>query len=574
MVIFGHSVAFTQNFRMAQKGEVDPIVQELYMLGFQRQWVDYALKINAGKGEPALEWLLSDKYESAVKAHEAKQAKAVQGRVSYARTSDKIKIQADERKVEIRAIPSAPPPPPFNPAFVVSQQSPKVSFKELSNMPEQPRIGSALSGNAGPPPLRRTKTARNKPSFVSDLVAPSKKRVNIRVGMPVLVFSQSAQDWIPGRIDKVQEDLIRIVYGECQKWLPKISKVWRQMFVEIGEGEEKQQKQITESMKKVLRPREPSGARYRKSMKDYEVTFEKGNPDFDVISDIKGMHTYVGKIRSKATRRKIKEGSQIMVVQNIAVQGMKSTQVLELLAKCVLGDSLRITFRFVDSPVFHSLYPSKEEQDYEVVFTESFLGLELMPKTKDGINAVVKKRHSELAKTAVTKNSYITSVNNKWVCNEEYNTIKELLKDALTLPPTIITFRAPLARAYAQNERGLLLVKVVAALNLKSQANYAQVLVGETRLSTRSRSKNNNVEWQEKLGFKNFRPKIGKTATVYVYETRALLGDNMVGSCEYELPTRFSSMKRDTVELRDQKDDVTGLVVLQTIVKPNARWGK
>jgi len=261
-----------------------------------------------------------------------------------------------------------------------------------------------------------------------------------------------------------------------------------------------------------------------------------------------------------------------MVVQQTLVQGMKSHDVLMLLAKCVIGHPLRIIFRLVDKPVFHSLYPGNEEQDYEVVFTESFLGLELGAQTRDGKNALVQERHSELAKQAVTQNSYITSINTKWVNNEEYATIREILKDALKSPPTVITFRAPIAKAFAQNERGTLLVKVVAGLNLISTANYAQVVVGETKLNTRSRKKSNNVEWQEKLAFKNYRPSLGKTAVVNVFETKAMMGDSLVGTCEFELPTRFSCMSRENLDLKSKKGKLTGLIVLQTIVNPNPRW--
>jgi len=401
-------------------------------------------------------------------------------------------------------------------------------------------------------------------------LAPSKKSIRVKVGMPVLVFSQTAQDWIPGRIDKLQDDLIRIIYGESQKWLPKVSKVWRPMFLDAGEGEEKKI-EISDSMKFPLKPKEPT-FRYKKTDHDYEVVFDKGNPDFEIISTVSGKNAYVGKIRSEATKKKVKEGSLIAVVQQTPVVGWICADVLMQLAKCGIGQPLRIIFRHVKKPVFQALHEGMGEQDYEVVFTESFLGIELMQQTKDGKNAVVRKRHSDLAKRAVTPNSFITSINNKWVCNEEYNTIKEVLKDALKVPPTIITFRAPVAQAYSQNERGLLIIKVVAGLNLKSGANYAQVVVGETKLNTRSRSKSNNVEWQEKLVFKNFRPSIGKTATVAVFEARSLLGDNMVGSGEVHLPTRFSNMTRETIDLKNKKGHLVGLVVLQTIVNPNRKW--
>merc|ERR1712157_464569 len=116
-----------------------------------------------------------------------------------------------------------------------------------------------------------------------------------------------------------------------------------------------------------------------------------------------------------------------------------------------------------------------------------------------------------------------------------------------------MTFRAPIEKAYGPKERGLLLIRVVCALNLLSNANYAQVEVGETKLCTRSKARDNNVEWQEKLAFKNFRPAIGKEATVSVMNSNAIRSDNCVGKCQFVIPTRFSSMKRETLEIKDKK---------------------
>merc|ERR1719233_969511 len=119
-----------------------------------------------------------------------------------------------------------------------------------------------------------------------------------------------------------------------------------------------------------------------------------------------------------------------------------------------------------------------------------------------------------------------------WVHNEKYETIKEVLKNALSFAPTVITFRSPNVKVYGKNELGRLMIRVVAALNLISMANYAQVSIGSTKLSTRSLSKKNNVEWQEKLAFKKFRPAVGKTAVIQVCETRTLLADKVVGTCK------------------------------------------
>lgn len=542
--------------------EDDPVIEELYMLGFERRWVDHAVKIHNMDGNKALEWLLSPDYEKAFKADADRRARQAAQIVIHAEGRPPSGVAQGELQ------PSAPPPPAFNPEYKIQIEG---VAEGQANKPAVIQMDSKSDLYA----KRRARSSRQKPSFVPQLNLQSSGAFNvrIRVGLPVLVFSQGAQDWLPGKIDRIQDDLVRIVYGESQKWLPQQSKVWRPIF----QNEEGDEKKIDEGpqhdLSYRLRPQSPPTKPYIKSPDDYEIVFRKGNPDFDVVTDISGNNAYVGKIRSKATKKKVKEGSQIMMVQQHVVDEMKCEEVLMVLAKCSIGVPIKITFRFTSKPVFEGLYPARDEQDYEVVFTESFLGLELMQMQKDGRNAIVRKLHSDLAKSAVTAKSWVTSIDHKWVYNQKYSTIKDCLKNSLKSAPTVMTFRAKIGPQYGQNVRGLLLIRVVAALNLLQSANYAQIIVGDTKLNTRSKSKSQNVEWQEKLAFKNFRPQIGKTATVRVCDSRTLMSDSVIGSCEFELPSRFSSMNRETLELTDKKGKLVGIIVLHSIITPNAKWG-
>jgi len=208
----------------------------------------------------------------------------------------------------------------------------------------------------------------------------------------------------PGIIDEVKEDRVCIGYGENQKWLPKLSKVWRPIFVET-DGDEKAIEMLSNPL---LVPSSPIG-KYEPDPLDDVVEFRKGNPGFDVITDISGQNAYVGRIRSKSTRRKVKEGSQLVVIQHQSVQCMKISDILLILSKCSIGKPLKMIFRSVKAPIFKGLYPRKDEQDYEVIFTESFLGVELHKGSSEGINAVVRKLHSDHAKSAVCVNSIVTS---------------------------------------------------------------------------------------------------------------------------------------------------------------------
>jgi len=532
--------------------EDDPVIEELYMLGFERRWVNYAIKLHKMDGTKALEWLLSPEFDKAVQAERVARANQAEGRPQPGMSALQGEMQ-----------PSAPPPPPFNPEYTIQLEG--VADGQAS----KPQV-LHMDSHTDIIQKRRARSSRQKPSFVPQMNFEANSfNAKVRVGLPVLVFSQGAQDWLPGKIDKVQEDLVRIVYGESQKWLPQSSKVWRPIF-EDNQREEKKVDALENFKPRSPPPINKPGKPYKRSKNDYEIVFKKGNPDFDVITDTSGMNAYVGKIRSKATKKKVKEGSQIMMVQQFSVDEVKCEEVLMVLARCSIGEPLRIIFRFTGKPVFEGLYPARDEQDYEVIFTESFLGLELMHMTKDGRNAIVKKRHSDLAKTAVTAKSWVVSIDHKWVYNHKYPVIKDCLKNSLKSAPTVMTFRAMIVDN--QNERGLLIIRVVAALNLIQSANYAQIIVGETKLNTRSRSKSQNVEWQEKLAFKNFRPQIGKTATVRVCDSRTLMSDAIIGSCEFELPTRFSSMIRRTLELTTKKGKLVGIIVLHSIINPNPRW--
>lgn len=531
----------------------DPVIEELYMLGFEPHWVDHAIKINKGDGHRALEWLLSPSYKQAV----------------YARTAEKLKAWRKEEKGDEKDIGGdSSQDEDCTDSDHVDEKRPRIaSGASGSYLSQQPQIKLHLTSSGTLPKTRRMKSTREREGIVGKMSAlqeKTKSDMKISVGLAVLVFSQSMQDWTPGKIEEVKDDLVLIGYGENQKWLPLMSKVWRPIFIETDEDEKTMLQNLLSNP--LLLPKTPV-RRYVHDPKDYEVKFRKGNPGFDVVTDSTGMNAYVGRIRSKSTRQNVKVGSQLAVIQQQSVLNMKTKDILLILSKCSIGQPLTIIFRSVDTPIFYGIYPRKNETDYEVIFTESFLGLELQKGSADGVNAVVKRLHSDHAKSAVSVNSFITSIDHIWVYKEKYVNIKDVLKNALSFAPTAITFRAPIPK-YGKNVYGVLMIRVVAALNLISTANYAQVQVGSTKLNTRSLRKKQNVEWQEKLAFKKFRPAVGRTAIIKVCLTRTLLADYVVGACEFLLPTRFSSMNRDTLELTDKRGNLRGLVLVHSVVIP------
>jgi len=557
------------------------------MLGFERRWVDHALALSLGDGNKALEWLLSPAYEKAVRDEAAKRARAAQLLVNSKKSSGgegEPGPSAPAPPVAHSIYPAMPPP--VNPEWASHDMLPQM--EGAPKAPVNVRI-IPKGGQPAPPSLalstkqdsltvddrrdffstrsKRQASSRRKPSMVPEyrIATPSSTKKRPRVGLPVLVFSQGLQDWVPGKINKMKDKLVLIVYGESQKWLPIESNIWRPIF---DEDEEKE----AAAAPALMRPKTPDRV-YKKQNNDKELIFKKGNPDMDIITDQTGKNAYVGKIRHKGTRKLLKEGSMVILIKQQYVENLRIEEILMELAKCPIGQPLPMVFREVQNPKFKDLYPGDTEQDYEVVFTDNFLGLELKardPEAKTG--ALVKKRHTDHAKSAVSKEAWVTSVNNRWVCGHPYEVIKKTLQNALQTPPVVLTFRAPIEKQYGPKERGLLLIRVVCALNLKSSANYCQVDVGETKLCTRSKSKSQNIEWQEKLAFKNFRPNLGKKAVITVLESRSLLKDNAIGTCEFEIPTRFSSMKRETLELKNKKGGVTGLIVLHSIVNKTGSW--
>merc|ERR1712228_398984 len=211
-----------------------------------------------------------------------------------------------------------------------------------------------------------------------------------------------------------------------------------------------------------------------------------------------------------------------------------------------------------------------DEFDYDVTFTTSVLGLELYPD-RDGKNCIVGKCLSKTSKKFVDPSSIIIAVNDMWVQNMSYDMVRDAIKQAAKYPPLKIQFRVKMKdigkkKNAGINERGYLKVKVVAVVQLKHRASYCVVQVGNARLSTQEVQRDEHPEWQEMLTFKNFRPDAGKKATVTVYDHSTILKDKKIGTTEYEIPTQFGKLQRDTLELKSSKGKLSGVVILNTII--------
>jgi len=118
----------------------------------------------------------------------------------------------------------------------------------------------------------------------------------------------------------------------------------------------------------------------------------------------------------------------------------------------------------------------------------------------------------------------------------------------------------------ANKKRGDLKIEVRCAMQLKRAANVATVSVAEYRLKTDTVSCTENPIWKETLIFNNFRPDQGKKGQITVLDKSSILGQTVVGSAEFRLLESLNVKKRMTLDLRDSKGKVSGIVVIgQTV---------
>jgi len=216
------------------------------------------------------------------------------------------------------------------------------------------------------------------------------------------------------------------------------------------------------------------------------------------------------------------------------------------------------------------------EQDYEVVFCESFLGIELRPRdqaTKSG--AVVTDCLTQYTHNFVERGSWVTSVNNRTVDGEPYEMIRRHIQLAQQNPPMTMTFRrSPSLNLLGQPGKAMgpiqgdLIFYVVVALNLKHDANFVEVEVdGQKVFTSTAKTSSRNPEFKQRLTFRKFRPAPGRIAKVKVGKRRRVRKDKVVGSCQIELPTSFSNMERHTIEISKKGSQISsGVLVLNSIL--------
>jgi len=363
----------------------------------------------------------------------------------------------------------------------------------------------------------------------------TKIKLKLRVGTVVDIYSSSRQDWVEGIIKEIKGDLICIVYGKHMKWLKKNSRQLRpkaesvKAALQQSELEQKEKQNNSNEQQQQQQPQQPQSedappAAFQ--MDEFKPPPPSGPPP-----------------------------AFAMDRQSILLQPNDAN-----LANVNVKDD--------NNGLMAS---AADEFDYDVTFTTSVLGLELYPG-KDGKNCIVGKCLSKTSKKFVDPSSIIIAVNDMWVHNMSYDMVRDSVKQAAKYPPLKMQFRVKMKDIGKKknnggiNERGYLKVKVVAGVQLKHRASYCVVQVGNARLSTQEVQRDEHPEWQDMLTFKNFRPDAGKKAIVTVFDHSTILKDKKIGTTEYEIPTEFGKLQRDTLELKSSKGKLSGVIILNTII--------
>mmetsp|Transcript_44418 Transcript_44418/g.54401 ORF Transcript_44418/g.54401 Transcript_44418/m.54401 type:complete len:562 (-) Transcript_44418:53-1738(-) len=399
---------------------------------------------------------------------------------------------------------------------------------------------------------------------------PKKKKqkikVKLRVGSAVDIYSSGKQDWIDGTIKEIKGDLICVVYGNKMKWVKKNSRQLRPKQATVDKARNDNLFKRIDSLSENKKPKAGAQApSYNAPPPAYGIIVGSNNNNNNGYSDVK----------PSAPSMSL---SDILAPKGNNDASFKPPPPLMSPPAQIKNKYKPFDAKKHDKPKKNG-QPSADEFDYDVTFTSSVLGLELYPD-KDGNNCVVGRCLSKTSKKHVDPGSIITKVNDVPVAGLSYDMVRDAVKTASKYPPLTLKFRIKMSNinkkdndfGYGQqnnpNERGYLKIKVVAGVQLKHRASYCVVQVGSARLSTREVPRNEHPEWQEMLTFKNFRPDKGKKAIVQVFDHSSILKDKKIGECQFEVPTKFNKLQRDTLELKTSKSKLAGVIILNSIIVP------
>jgi len=449
---------------------------------------------------------------------------------------DEIPAAFDIPEMDVEQLPEA-------------QQSPLEHEEDAADKEKEKEKGAELSGIE----LLRSvyKNDEQEKQKQSNANSNTKIKLKLRVGTVVDIYSSTKQDWTEGIIKEIKGDLLCIVYGKHMKWLKKNSRQLRPKAQQVQAALQEQAASPSQSA--------VSSKNANALLDEHEQEAEHEPDDVPPAAFAEADEFQPPPPNDPPPAFAVNDHGDLL-------QPMKPDEFATPKVPRKGQEQLEVA----------QMESKPDEFDYDVTFTTSVLGLELYPD-RDGKNCIVGKCLSKTSKKFVDPSSMIVAVNDMWVAGMSYDMVRDAIKQAAKYPPLKIQFRVKMnnigknkERAMngkeAFNERGYLKVKVVAGVQLKHRASYCVVQVGNARLSTREVQRDEHPEWQEMLTFKNFRPDEGKKATVTVYDHSTILKDKKIGSAQYEIPTAFNKLQRDTLELKNNKGKLSGVIILNTII--------
>eukprot|EP01084_Bolivina_argentea_P075512 136890_1 len=354
---------------------------------------------------------------------------------------------------------------------------------------------------------------------------PKKPKLKLYIGLEIEVYSKSKNKWIEGKIIKIKNKLICVEYGAMKKWLQSTTKEIRAKTSNIA---------VKVSEKKIQTKTEDQ------SLKN-SIAFKTKSP----------------------LKVKIHVGSPVEVYsmsQNGWING-KVTKIKNNLVKIAYGEVFAL-----------EKWLNADSNQYRAKL--DIVDAQLQISKKDTVES-----SKQIGLNQSYTNEYTINSN-----ESNFGCFSPGISDEQDFhppppPPQYITrnFKKELYDRDAfesirgsNNKRGYLRITIYGAMQLRSRANYASITIDNETLKTKKCSTEENPVWKETLKWSNFRPHIGKTGVIRIYNKSAILGEKLVGSAEFELPTAFKKSQKMIIDICDGKNILSGIVdIEQCVVKGN-----
>jgi len=209
-----------------------------------------------------------------------------------------------------------------------------------------------------------------------------------------------------------------------------------------------------------------------------------------------------------------------------------------------------------------------EEFDYQVVFHESHLGLELEPTSKGNKNALVTGFTNKFAAKHVHHGSLLVAVNKVWLIGKTITTIEDIIISKVKQPPLILRFRGKRWMKNFNLNEGQLVIRVNKGMKLCKSATHVSIEVDKKVQQTVGCQASKEPKFDECLCWKPFVAKEGQTATLTVQQQNKFLPNSTVGTGTFKLPHQIRAFEDINVDIKNSKNEKTGSVHLHIMFHP------